>query len=140
MKFQQSIAGVRMLAVLGAVALLHACASLDQRPPEEQVRQRANERWQYHINGKFEQAYAYLSPASRAVTPYERWRAGIGGITIWKSAEVASVTCETSGKCIARVKVEHQPLFLRGKLGTITSALDETWLLDDGQWWLVYAP
>jgi hypothetical protein len=125
----------RLLVAAAAALLLAGCAT--QPPPtrEEIVAERAQARWQAQLAGDFEKAYGYLTPASRALQPYAVWRGGIRGFTTWKSAEVVSVTCETSEKCIARVKVGHQPLALRGKLGTIDSALDETWLFDDGQWW-----
>jgi type IV pilus biogenesis protein CpaD/CtpE len=127
----------RLLVAAAAALLLVGCASTPPPTPEEAVAARAGARWQAQIAGDFEKAYAYLTPASRAMTPYAVWRGGIRGFTTWKSAEVVSVTCETSEKCIARIKVGHQPLLLGTRLGTIESGMDETWLLDDGQWWLV---
>lgn len=129
----------RRSAIACVVWVLAACASAPPATPQEQVRARAQARWDAYIAGRFEQAYAYLSPASRAMLPYQRWRGAIGNLTTWKSAEVDTVTCETSDKCIVRVKVQHEPLLLRGKLGTISTALDETWLIDEGQWWLMHA-
>jgi type IV pilus biogenesis protein CpaD/CtpE len=129
----------RLLLATAAAALLAGCASTPSTP-EQAVAARANARWQAQIAGDFEKAYGYLSPASRALTPYTVWRGSIRGFTTWKSAEVASVTCETSEKCIARVKVVHEPMVLRRSLGSIDSAVDETWLLDGGEWWLFHTP
>lgn len=139
MSFRVDLPLRRALIVAAAAALVASCASTPTTP-EAAVTARANARWKAYIAGNFEQAYAYLSPASRALTPFSTWRGSIRGFTTWKSAEVVSVTCETSDKCVARVKVEHQPLILRGRLGTIDSGVDETWLFDEGQWWLLQTP
>lgn len=136
MSFRVHLPLRRALIVAAAAGLLASCASTPTTP-EAAVAARANARWQSYIAGDFEKAYAYLSPSSRALIPFAIWRGGIRGFTTWKSAEVASVTCETSDKCIARVKVVHQPLMMRSRLGTIDSAIDETWLFEDGQWWLL---
>lgn len=120
------------------VGLLSACASAPPATPEEQIRQRAQERWQALIKGDFERAYTYLSPASRAVVPYERYRGSIGGAVVWKGAEVVDVRCETLEKCIAKVKVLTEPVIFRQRFGTIETHLDETWLLDKGQWWFLF--
>ncbi len=131
----------RLLVATVAAALLAGCGSLfAPATPEQAVAARAHARWQAQIAGDWEKAYGYLSPASRALTPYTVWRGGIRGFTTWKSAEVVSVTCETSEKCIARVKVVHEPVMLRRRLGSIDSAVDETWLLDGGEWWLFHTP
>jgi hypothetical protein len=60
-----------------------------------------------------------------------------GGAVAWKSAEVMSVTCETSEKCTALLKVSYEPALMRGKVGSIERGLEETWLLDSGRWWLL---
>lgn len=126
-------------AALAAMAagLLAGCATTP-RTPEEIVKTRANERWQAILGGKPQAAYEYLSPGSRALVPFRQWQGSLGSATSWKGAKVFSVTCETSEKCIARVEVQHEPLLMRAKLGTITSSYDETWLLDGGQWWMLY--
>jgi hypothetical protein len=130
----------RLLVAAAAALLLAGCATQPLPTREEVVATRALARWQAQIAGDFEKVYGYLSPASRALMPYTVWRGGIRGFTAWKSAEVVSVTCETSEKCIARVKVVHQPMMLRRSLGSIDSAVDEIWLLDGGEWWLFPAP
>jgi hypothetical protein len=124
-------------AALAAALLLAGCATKPPPTREEIVAQRANARWQALMAGDFDKAYGYLTPAARALKPLAVWRGGFRSFTTWKSAEVVSVTCETSEKCIVRVDVRHEPVVMRGRLGTISSAVDETWLLDDGQWWFL---
>ena len=126
-----------LIAVLGS-SLLVACATKTAATREDLVRQRALEYWTAYQAGHFEKAYAYLSPASRAVVPYERYRARIAGSVDWKGAVVQSVTCDVSQKCIVKVKLSYEAAIGRRRLGTIERYMDETWTLDDGQWWLVY--
>ncbi len=137
MKPRPSLPRYRTLIAVTMAALLAACATTPPLTPEEAVAARAQARWQAQLAGDLEKAYGYLTPASRALKPLAVWRGGIRGFTTWKSAEVASVTCETSEKCVARIKVVHEPIMLRRSLGSIDSAIDETWLFDDGQWWFL---
>lgn len=130
----------RMLPAVATVALLGACAGTFKSTPEELVRERAAKRWQALIAGDFQKAYEYLTPGSRAVTPYAQYRARIGGAVTFKSAEPVSVVCETSEKCVVKVKVRYEAVLLRPRLGTIERYLDETWLQDAGQWWFLYSP
>jgi hypothetical protein len=127
----------RMLFAVLASGLLAGCASLSGKP-EDIVRARAQARWDALLKGDFERAYGYISPGGRAVVPYPTYRGRIGGAVTWKSAEVASVTCETLEKCSVQVKVTYLPAMHRSAIGTIERHMEETWVVDAGQWWLVY--
>lgn len=128
----------RPLALLLAASAMAGCATAPLSP-EQVVAQRAQERWAALIAGDVQKAYGYLSPASRALTPFEIWRAtAVAKATVWKAAKAVKVECDSSERCKARVNIDHQPLVLAGRLGTITAAVDETWLLDNGEWWLLY--
>jgi hypothetical protein len=129
----------RTLVVALITAVLAGCASTPTTP-EEIVRERAQARWNALLIGDFERAYGYISPGGRAVVPYATYRGRIGGAVTWKSAEVASVTCETLEKCSVQVKVSYQPVMRRATIGTIERSLNETWVVDAGQWWFVYKP
>lgn len=125
-------------AVMTVSVLLAACASTPPAP-EVRVAQRAQARWDAMIKGDFRAAYAFLSPASRAMTHYDLWAATRKPTaTEWKGASVVKVECRDAQVCKARVNINHQPLVGGGSLGTISSAVDETWLIDDGEWWLLY--
>lgn len=118
-----------------ALLALAACAATTPAPPEQLVAQRAAARWQALIAGDFEKAYGFTTPSYRALTPFERYRAGIGGAVTWLGAEVVRVECETE-KCTAVIKIEARPMLATPYKGTITTGVDETWLLEQGQWWL----
>lgn len=126
---------VALSAVLGAA--LAGCA-IAPKKPEDAVRERAQARWDALLKGDLQRAYGYISPGGRAVVPYETYRGRIGAAVTWQSAQVTSVTCETLEKCSVRVNLTYLPAMRRSAIGTIERSLDETWVLDAGQWWFVY--
>lgn len=125
-----------LLACLVGPLVLSGCALLKPPPPEEVVRERAQARWNALLAGKFEDAYQFLSPASRNVVSLQRFRASIGGADTWKGAEVHKVTCSQADRCTVSIKVSYSAILRGRSLGTIDTSVEETWLLDAGQWWL----
>lgn len=122
------------LAASLLTVLLTACATTAPVSPEAAVKARATARWQALVAGNYKDAYGLITPSYRAVTPLDKYRASFGGAVAWTGAEVVGVTCEAE-KCTARVRVDASPADPRfGK--TLSTHVDETWLLDDGQWWL----
>lgn len=124
-----------LMALMSAGALLAACASL-QTKPEDAVTERANARWQALVKGDMAKAYAYSTPGFRAVVNLEGFKARTGIAGRWHAAQVVKVTCDTPERCKAIIKLEFSTLipgFSRDKMAT---HIDETWLLEDGQWWI----
>jgi len=123
-------------AALGAAVLLAACANLATQPPEEQVKQRANARWQALVEGKFTEAYSYNTPGFRALVTPDSYRARTGGSVKWVGATVTKVDCPEAAKCKVQIKLDYKPLF-GGKMdGFYSTYLDENWLLEASQWWI----
>jgi len=124
---------------LGAVVLtfgalvLSGCAALAPATPEQQVQQRATERWNALRAAQWETAYAFLLPSFRATTTEERYRERFVGVPKWTGAEVRSVTCEPE-KCIAVIRIEALYGTRQG-MRTLSTDMPETWLLEDGKWW-----
>jgi len=115
-----------------SVLLLAGCASLQPQTPEQLVEARANQRWQYLIEGDLQKAYDMLNDSYRQVIPYERYRSRMsnGG---WLKAKVISVSCADE-VCAARISLEVKSP-LGAKYGSnITTGLDETWVFEGGQW------
>lgn len=127
----------RGASLLGLILIVAGCATTPATP-EQIVRARASERLKALVGADLPKAYSYLSPTSKSLVPFEAWRNNLSRATVWKAAEVFSVECPTTDRCKVRVTINHQPLVLGGSLGTITSAIDETWLADKGDWWLLY--
>lgn len=122
-------------ATLCITLAMSACANLEPSKPEDQVRQRATERWQALVKGEFIRAYEYNTPGFKAVVTPDGFRNRFGGAVVWVSAEVVRVTCEDANKCVATIKLAFKPsLSIRTKEPLINH-FDETWLLDKGKWW-----
>lgn len=126
----------RRAALLSAVlaAVLAGCAAPIPVKPEAAVRERAKERWQALLGGNTEKAYNMMAPGYRAVTSLNSYRSGMGGSVQWVGAEVVAVNCETE-KCTARLRVDARPMIGMRQGGVISTHLDETWVLESGQWW-----
>lgn len=105
------------------------------RAPEDVVRDRATERLEAFVKGDFERSYGLTTPSYRKVRNLESYRRGFGAQAAWQKAEVLRVNCEPE-RCKVAIAVNVKPL-ARGKFGdTITVQFEETWLLEDGNWWL----
>ena len=127
--FRSIVAGVVMA---GLAAGLASCAALDQRAPQEIVKERAQARWSALVKGDLKTAYGYLSPGSRAVITYEGF---VGAIRpgFWKSAAVEKVICETADSCMVGAQIKYE---FKGR--PTETKLKETWVREDGNWWFVY--
>lgn len=121
---------------VAAAALLSGCAALGTATPEQLVQERSTARWKALVAGDLKTGYDMLAPSYRAVSSYERYTSGMGSVATWVAAEVLHVDCETAQKCTARVKIEAKPIAVKDYRGTISTGVDETWLLEDGEWWL----
>ena len=125
----------RCLPLLVSVVLV-ACASVGGKVQEDQVRQRATERWQALIAGEFTRAYGYITPSYRAVVSPDRYHSRFGDAGSWVGSEVVDVNCPETSKCLVRLRIDFKPLLVRKNIDKMTTHIDETWLLEDGQWWL----
>jgi hypothetical protein len=118
-----------------AGSFLTGCASL-QTKPEEAVAQRATERWQALVKGQLIKAYEYNTPGYKALVTPESFigRTGIAGR--WLGAEVIRVECAQPKSCKAVIRLDFQALFSGRSTDKLSTHIDETWLLEDGQWWI----
>lgn len=132
----------RVLAAGGVAAaafMLAACASLGgvnaESPLEAKqaaVTERAKARWQAVIAGEPDVAYEFLSPGSRASTslPSYKSRARLVG---FQSADIESAACEPE-VCKVKVRVVFDHRLMKG----LSSVVEETWVLEKGQYWYVW--
>jgi hypothetical protein len=117
------------------LALAGCAATSAGRSPEEVVRTRATERAEAFVKGDFERSYSLTAPSYRKLRDLDAYKRGFGPGARWEKAEVKGVTCEPE-RCKVAMSVSVKPL-IRGKFGdTITVGFEETWLLEDGNWWL----
>lgn len=101
---------------------------------EEVLRTRAQERWDLLLAEKYESAYAYITPAYRALRTAKDYSGRFGNGGKWMSAKVQSVQCATPERCTVQVLVETL-VVASGFRGPIKTTATEIWLQEDGQWW-----
>jgi hypothetical protein len=132
---------VPRLAILVVIAALAGCATM-ATTPEAAVRARATQHWKARLANDFDTTYKYTTPSYRGANSLEKYKGGFGGAVVLKSAEVASVVCESADKCVVNTKVEAQPTLTVGRraLPAFVTHVDETWLREEGQWWLFPTP
>ncbi len=132
----------RAAFVAGAACLLSmalaGCAGLGAAAaPELVVRQLATQRWQALLAQDFNQAYAFASPAYRQIHTPDYYRSQRQQTPVkWIAAEVLRVDC-AGEKCTVRIQLESKPVVPFPFRGTITSGIDETWVLENQQWWML---
>ena len=127
---------LRSALLLATAALVAGCAALGPQTPEDAVKARASDRWAAMLKGEMPKAYAYLAPGYRAVHSEKEYAGRRGNAVQLKGAEVVEVRCPEATKCNARVRIESKPFMMKGFSDTMATHVDETWLLEDGQWWL----
>ena len=117
------------------MAVAAGCASIGagSRPAEQVVLERAQARWNALVDRDFGAAYAYLTSGYRAVVPLAAYRRQTTGPAQWESAKAQSAKCE-SARCIVAVEITFR-IGLPGHADRVQSSfVDETWVLEDGQW------
>ena len=123
---------LRCVPVLAALSLA-ACATVGTAP-QDQVRQRANERWKALVAGEFSKAYNYSTAGYRAVVKPDDYRGRIGSAVKWVDADVVNVKCEDKTKCTATVRIEYKPILGGSVDGNFDTHVDEVWLYEEGNW------
>jgi len=135
MQLTNSFRWLRSTAVGIFVAVAAGCASIGagSRPAEQVVLERAQARWNALVDRDFAAAYPYLTPGYRAVVPLTSYRRQSTGPAQWESAKAQSAKCEAA-RCIVAVEITFR-IGLPGHADRLQSTfVDETWVLEDGQW------
>ena len=116
-----------------SLALSEAENAAQATSVEQHVSDRALERWNLMIEGRFESAYAYLTPGYRATHTIAAYNRTIRG-GIWKKADVQSVSCEGQ-RCEVKVMLD---ILLDAKK-PVPVWVDETWIQteQEGEWWYI---
>lgn len=125
-----------MLASLGLAACAGMAGVTADAPKEKKealVAERAQARWNALIDKDFSGAYGYLTPATRQLVTVEEYKANFGGELRYTAARVEKVTCEAEA-CKVQMMVTYDHRLMKG----ITTAIEESWILDKGQFWYVY--
>ena len=140
MQKNRSLACVLPYLAMGVSAMmLTACASLGMGgTPEEVVAKRANDYWAARISGDKGKAYSYANAAYKLAVTQEGFSRQYPG-TFAQSAKVKTVNCEQQKCEVGIALVVNAPIPGR-KVSNIDMYSTQTWLLEDGQWWLYLQP
>lgn len=121
-----------MAGVFGLV--LGACASLGAGgSPEEVVKARSQQRWDLMMKGDMAGAYEFLSPASKASVPKENYLKRRTGGRFWRSVSTQKVEC-AKDTCKVTLELLYD---LSPDVKNLKREIVETWIMDEGAWWLV---
>lgn len=115
---------------------LAACSHISTpQTPEEVVKQRSTEFWNYRINDRVAEAYAYTPPAYRKLNDIDRFRTEYGGKPMAISREIVNVDCKVEAK---RCTVKQKFIAKLPMTGNVEIPVydEEIWLEDEGQWWI----
>lgn len=123
-----------LLACAAGVIALAGCASVGTQTPEQIVEKRATEYWKARMNADYQAAYQFSTPGYRKVRTAEQYKLQFGAGVSVVDASVSKVVCEPE-KCEVQMKLGVKPAILMLKLDKVETYMNETWLLEDGQWW-----
>ncbi len=129
------------LAGVALALLLAGCASAPparEMTAEEEIGARALQRWNALIEGRWEDAYALLTPGYRETYTLDAYKANFVGTNIdWLGAKLESVSCDAPERCMARVDIEFR---IKGGLRGVPEmashqAIEEVWLRAEDGWY-----
>lgn len=123
-------------AAFCAALVLAGCASQTVVAPETLIRQRAAERWNALIAGDFASAYGFSAPSFKSIVSQDAFRGRIGSAVIWLGTEITQVDCAEVVQCKVKLRLDFKPVLGGGASQKMSTYIDETWLLEDGQWWI----
>ena len=125
------------ITLIAAMVLASGCAIFDNRPPEQVVADRAQERVNLLMRGDFEKAYRYATPGYRATNTVDQYAADFGGVSMWLEAEVGEVNCpllEEVLVCDVVTLISYNP----PRMGYVqTTQVPERWIKVENGWYLV---
>lgn len=120
-----------------SLLLLSACATTART--ENVIEERAMARWETLLSGDLAAAWEYLSPGYRSSVSSEQYRQSVLIKRVkWTGARYIESDCiETT--CKVKISIDYA---LYGAIPGVqsftgTQAIEESWLLVDGKWYLV---
>ena len=120
---------LRRIALVGLVITVAGCATMDTKPKEEVVKERAQARADAMVAGKFKAVYEFYSPTARKTMQYEDFVLGTK-MGNWKGATVDRVQCSSEDLCDVDLTVDFAH-----RLARIKGPLRQTWIREGNSWW-----
>jgi hypothetical protein len=108
-------------------------------PTLDGLKQRAEQRWLYLIDSKFESAYQFETTAYRSVVSNKQFGREFGGIAEgWRSIEILDASVDESKADTGAVKLLLiYDFYFDGAEDPMQegrSVFEEQWLFEDGEW------
>jgi len=135
---------VRLWGVAGCVGMmLTACATVmtggvtAESPLEVKQKvalERANARWQALMKGDAETSYSFFSSGSKAIGSLEFYKAR-ARLSGFRAVDMHSAVCEAE-ICKVKLTVTLDHRLMKG----IPLDVEESWVLENGQYWYVWRP
>lgn len=122
------------LALASTVLALGGCTAFSPATPEQAVQKRADAYWQARVAGQMKKAYEFSTPSYRQLRTETQFIAQFGAGASIESAEINKVECEQE-KCSVQVKIGVKPAIAGLNLGAVPAFVNETWVLEDNNWW-----
>lgn len=124
-----------LVCSLLSAALVAGCATVGpgSRTAEEIVLERAQARLDALLERDWARAYPYLTPSYRAIVPRQRYGNQFQGPIQWEAAKAKSAKCEDR-RCVVEVEIAARLLLPGHSDRVTTSQFEETWVLEEGQW------
>lgn len=137
MKHVSNIRGGLLVALAVTLATLSACAVAP--PKTQQVEQRAMARWDAYFAGDLAAAYEFLTPGTRSSVSLMQYQRSVFLNKInWTEAKFIESDCaETT--CKVKISIKYTVIGAVPGLKSFTSSqvVEESWLLVNGNWYLV---
>lgn len=123
------------MAGIVLVAALSGCSTLTKMQAEQAVRPLVEHRWAAILKADYLTDYALQTPAYRAAVSAEDHKPKtLGNPSIARqSATIQTLECEAE-KCEVSVKVTA--IYFGRRLTNVATVVIETWLKEDGRWWV----
>ncbi len=128
----------RVLTLLPVVVLAACAVGPGKFGGSAALENRVEARWSSLVRSDLAGAYAFLSPAARETTSFEKYAGSIKP-GLWRSASIAKVDCATEDLCTVDVNVKYVFKPRKGPALENVRALSETWRQVGGEWWFVPA-
>lgn len=127
---------LRLGVVLTALSVLSACGTLSEPQTDEaRVYDRATKKWNAMISGKWQEAYAFATPAYRQAVSLEAFIGSHSGPVARKGFAVRSVECAVD-VCDVVVRVAFVPMVAVGRNLELETDYKERWVKVDGDWYV----
>ena len=124
-----------LAAFLLVGGVLAGCVVAPPEPPEDAVRQRAQQWLDALMHFDIEGIYRFTSPAYRSAHSARFYAKNYAGRNMWKTAELGDVQCDAAhafGLCKVEVVVTYRGFNMKDEMTTV---LTESWIEVAGVWY-----